>query len=132
MDKYKPLRKCISSNEEELIIWGADNFSQFPRKDISISSKCDRTIAVACRGDLVVLRGKLDIAYYNWSHSGSSYKAIGVNKISNLYQLFSPYAKSRFSKIKVLQRTKVYPYCFVETTRLRAACHLWRKARENR
>ena len=89
MDKYKPLRKCISSNEEELIIWGADNFSQFPRKDISISSKCDRTIAVACRGDLVVLRGKLDIAYYNWSHSGSPYKAIGVNKISNLYQLFS-------------------------------------------
>ena len=69
MDKYKPLRKCISSNEKELIIWGADNFSQFPRRDISISSKCDRTIPVACRGDLVVLRGKLDIAYYNWSHS---------------------------------------------------------------
>ena len=69
MDKYKPLRKCISSNEKELIIWGADNFSQFPRRDISISSKCDRTIPVVCRGDLVVLRGKLDIAYYNWSHS---------------------------------------------------------------
>jgi hypothetical protein len=69
MDKYHLPRKCISSNEKELIIWGADNFSQFPRRDTSISSKCDRTLPVACRDDLVVLRGKLDIAYHNWLHS---------------------------------------------------------------
>ena len=76
MDKYQPLRKCISSREKELIIWGADNFSQFPRRDTSISSRCDRTLPVACRDDLVVLRGKLDIAYHNWLHShglGSNY-----------------------------------------------------------
>ncbi len=69
MNKYQPLRKCISSNDKELIIWGADNFSQFPRRDTSISSKCDRTIPVACQDDLVVLRGKLDIVYHNWLHS---------------------------------------------------------------
>ena len=26
MNKYQPLRKCISSNDKELIIYGADDF----------------------------------------------------------------------------------------------------------
>ncbi|MDL1983216.1 MAG: hypothetical protein LWX54_03335 [Deltaproteobacteria bacterium] len=69
MNKYQPLRKCISSNDKELIIYGTDNFSQFPRRDASVSSKCDRALPVACRDDLVVLRGKLDIEYHNWLHS---------------------------------------------------------------
>jgi hypothetical protein len=69
MNKYLPLRKCISSNDKELIIYGADNFSQFPRRDASVSSKCDRALPVACRDDLVVLRGELDIEYRNWLHS---------------------------------------------------------------
>ena len=69
MNKHQPLRKCISTNEKELIIWGADDFSQFPRRDTSISSKCDRTLPVACRDDLVVLCGKLDTDYHNWLHS---------------------------------------------------------------
>jgi hypothetical protein len=69
MNKDIPLRKCISGNDKELIIYGADNFSQFPRRDASVSSKCDRALPVACRDDLVVLRGKLDIEYYNWLHS---------------------------------------------------------------
>ena len=79
MNKYQPLRKCISSNDKELIIYGADNFSQFPRRDPSANypnSKCDRALPVACRDDLVVLRGKLDIEYYNWLRStglGSDY-----------------------------------------------------------
>jgi hypothetical protein len=69
MDKYQPLRKCISDNENELIIWGADNFSQFPLRDSSINSKCDRTLPVACPDDLVVLRGKLALKYNNWLQS---------------------------------------------------------------
>ena len=69
MNKYQLLRKCISSNDKELIIYGTDNFSQFPRRDASLSSKCDRALPVACRDDLVVLRGKLDIEYHNWLHS---------------------------------------------------------------
>ena len=69
MNKYQPLRKCISRNDKELIIYGTDNFSQFPRRDASLSSKCDRALPVACRDDLVVLRGKLDIEYHNWLHS---------------------------------------------------------------
>ncbi len=69
MNKYQPLRKCISRNDKELIIYGTDNFSQFPRRDASVSSKCDRALPVTCRDDLVVLRGKLDIEYHNWLHS---------------------------------------------------------------
>ncbi len=76
MNKYQPLRKCISSNDKELIIYGTDNFSQFPRRDASVSSKCDRALPVACRDDLVVLRGELDLEYHNWLRShglGSDY-----------------------------------------------------------
>ena len=69
MNAYLPFRKCISNNDKELIIYGADNFSQFPRRDASVSSKCDRTLPAACRDDLVVLRGKLDHEYHNWLRS---------------------------------------------------------------
>jgi hypothetical protein len=69
MNKYQPLRKCISNSDNELIIYGTDNFSQFPQRDASVSSKCDRALPVACRDDLVALRGKLDIEYNNWLHS---------------------------------------------------------------
>ena len=67
--KYLTLRKCISSNDKELIIYGIDNFSQFPLRDASVSSKYDRALPVACRDDLVVLRGELDIEYHNCLHS---------------------------------------------------------------
>jgi len=69
MNKYRPLRKCISIDDIELIIYGTDNFSQFPRRDASVSSKCDRALPVACRDDLVVLHGRLDLEYLNWLHS---------------------------------------------------------------
>ncbi|MBW2265440.1 MAG: hypothetical protein JRF28_04610 [Deltaproteobacteria bacterium] len=69
MNDYLLFRKCVSNNDKELIIYGADNFSQFPRRDASVSSKCDRTLPAACRDDLVVLRGKLDHEYYNWLRS---------------------------------------------------------------
>ena len=69
MNRYQTFRECISSNDKELIIYGADTFSQFPRRDASLSSKCDRALPVACQDDLVVLRGKLDMEYHNWLHS---------------------------------------------------------------
>ncbi|WP_342304836.1 hypothetical protein [Methanolobus sp. ZRKC5] len=69
MYDYQPLRKCISNNDNELIIYGADSFSQFPNRDVSVNSKCDRALPVARRDDLVVLRGKLDFEYHKWLRS---------------------------------------------------------------
>lgn len=69
MTNIKAFRKCISDNDNELIIYAADNFSQFPRRDSSVSSKCDRTLAAAISNDLVVLRGTLDHEYHTWLRS---------------------------------------------------------------
>lgn len=65
----KKFRDCISDDNNDLIIYAADNFSQFPNRDSSISSKSDRALAAARPNDLVVLRGKLDVNYNNWLHS---------------------------------------------------------------
>jgi len=62
------LRNCIG-NQEDLFIFGTDNFSQFPRRDESIRSKCNRALAVARKDDIVVLRGNLDREYQRWLHS---------------------------------------------------------------
>ena len=63
------IRECISNSDDELVIFGADNFSQFPRRDGSIRSSCDRALAGASAADLVVLRGNENREYYNWLHS---------------------------------------------------------------
>ncbi|HJH29143.1 MAG TPA: hypothetical protein C5S51_05540 [Methanosarcinaceae archaeon] len=76
MYEYQSLRKSISNNDNELIIYGADNFSQFSRRDVSVNSKCDIVLPVACGDELVVLRGKLDQEYHKWLRSyglGSDY-----------------------------------------------------------
>ena len=69
MSKDKLFRDCISDSDLELVIHAADNFPQFPQRDASVASKCDRTLAAANSNDLVVLRGKLDIDYFNWVRS---------------------------------------------------------------
>lgn len=69
MTDYKSLRKCISDNDDELVIYGADSFSQFPRRNGSVHSKCDRALAAARFDDLVVLRTSLDHDYYDWLRS---------------------------------------------------------------
>ncbi|PCJ65262.1 MAG: hypothetical protein COA58_10410 [Bacteroidetes bacterium] len=69
MTKDKTFRDCISSNDNELVIYVADNLPQFPLRDTSIPSKCDRTLAAASLNDLVVLHGKLDTDYYDWLRS---------------------------------------------------------------
>jgi len=66
---YQSLRKSISNNDNELIIYGADNFSQFSRRDASVNSKCDIALPVARGDELVVLRGKLDQEYHKWLRS---------------------------------------------------------------
>ena len=76
MTSYSLLRQHISNNADELVIFGADNFAQFPRRDRSIQSKCERALAGASENDVVVLRGRLDRQYYKWlrSHNlGSEY-----------------------------------------------------------
>lgn len=73
---HQLLRKSISNNNNELVIYGADNFSQFPKRDTTIFSKSDRTLPVARCGDLVVLHGKLNHEYHHWLRSlglGSDY-----------------------------------------------------------
>ena len=66
MTEYQPLRHCISDNDNELVIYGADSFSQFPRRDGSVRSKCDRALAAAGENDLVILRTTLDRDYHDW------------------------------------------------------------------
>lgn len=67
----KSFRQCIQKDDNELLIFGTDNFSQFPRRDAFVSSKCDRALAIACKDDLVVLRTSLDTEYQEWLHSHS-------------------------------------------------------------
>lgn len=69
MTSSLPLRTYISDNADELVIFGADNFAQFPRRDGSIQSKCERALAGASKNDVVVLRGRLDRQYYKWLRS---------------------------------------------------------------
>ena len=66
MTNYKTFRECISVNDNELLIYAADNFSQFPQRDSSVTSKCDRALPATNLNDLVVLRGRLDHEYHNW------------------------------------------------------------------
>ncbi len=69
MTNCKTFRECISNDDNELIIYAADNFSQFPRRTSSVTSKCDRALPAATSNDLVVLRGTLDYEYHNWLRS---------------------------------------------------------------
>lgn len=62
-------REYISDSQNDLIIYAADNFSQFPRRDSSIASRTDRALAVAQSNDMVLLRGRLDYEYHNWIRS---------------------------------------------------------------
>lgn len=66
MTDLHPIRTTISDNNNELVVYAADNFSQFPRRDATAASKCDRALASARADDLVVLRGELDQDYHRW------------------------------------------------------------------
>jgi hypothetical protein len=113
MTDYKSLRKCISNNDSELVIYGADSFSQFPRRDVSVHSKCDRALAAASSDDLVVLRTSIDHDYYDWVRScgmGSShvveYKTLSTDK--SLSELILEDPEPVLKVIKELGRKPVY------------------------
>ncbi len=117
MTGYKPLRKCISDNANELVIYGADSFSQFPRRNGSVSSKCDRALAAAGPEDLVVLRTTLDHAYHEWLRScglGTShiveYKAMAAEM--SLSELIIADPGPVLQVIKELGRKPVYTSWF--------------------
>lgn len=65
----KPFRSFIQHSDNELLIFGTDNFPQFPNRDGSILSRCNRALAVAGNQDLVVLRTELDRDYQDWLHA---------------------------------------------------------------
>ncbi len=71
MADFQSIRTTISDNPDELVVYAADNFSQFPRRDGAVTSKCDRALASARADDLVVLRGELDQDYHRWLRSHS-------------------------------------------------------------
>lgn len=62
-------RDFISDKHDELVIYAADNFSQFPCRDSSLVSRTDRALPVANVNDLVLLRGRLDQDYHRWIRS---------------------------------------------------------------
>lgn len=82
MTDLHPIRTTISDNKDELVVYAADNFSQFPRRDAAVTSKCDRGLAAARADDLVVLRGELDQDYHRWlrSHRLGSDHVVAYNK----------------------------------------------------
>jgi len=60
MTGFQSIRTTISDNKDELVVYTADNFPQFPRRDAAVTSKSDRALASAHADDLVVLHGELD------------------------------------------------------------------------
>ena len=81
MSELQSIRTTISDNKDELVIYAADNFAQFPRRDATATSKCDRALAAALADDLVVLRGELDQDYHRWlrSHGLGSDHVVAYN-----------------------------------------------------
>ncbi len=81
MSELQSIRTTISDNKDELVIYAADNFAQFPRRDATATSKCDRALASALADDLVVLRGELDQDYHRWlrSHGLGSDHVVAYN-----------------------------------------------------
>lgn len=69
LNTLKSFRECISENNEECLVYGTDNLSQFTLANGQIASKCDRALAAAQSNDIVVLRGDLDQEYQTWLRS---------------------------------------------------------------
>ena len=69
MSSLQSLRQLISSDDAEVVVYAADNFSQYPTRHAGVSSKCDRALAPAHNNDLVILRSKLHRDYHQWLRS---------------------------------------------------------------
>jgi hypothetical protein len=107
------IRTTISDNNDELVVYAADNFSQFPRRDAAVPSKCDRALASARIDDLVVLRGELDQDYHRWlrSHSLGTDHVVAYNMPTcgeTLSELIVANPEPVKKKISALGRKPVY------------------------
>ena len=108
MTTSQPLRKCISNNAAELIIYGADNFAQFPRRDASIHSKCDRAEdlnhLIYLEGLLKEMGGKRD-----WENRMKCVETIGVGILIG-YCGSTPYREFSL-KGATSRRLPLFIYC---------------------
>lgn len=103
------LRECISNSDNELVIFGTDNFSQFPSRDGSIRSSCDRALPAASKSDLVVLRGELHREYYTWLRS----LGLGPDNVVTYNQLSSELSLSQC----IVKNAKPIVQCIEKTGR---------------
>lgn len=69
MSRARSIRSLIARDEDEVLVYGSDNFPQYPSRTPSVVSRCDRALAAADSRDVVVLRGTLDRHYHRWLRS---------------------------------------------------------------
>lgn len=68
----RPLRRCISNDDGEYVLFAVDVIAQphyrseYLQYDPHVHAKCSRALPAALPGDVVVLTGSLDRAYYEW------------------------------------------------------------------
>lgn len=68
----RPIRRSISSSDEEVAVFTVDVLSQphyrtkYTDYDPLVHTKCSRALPVALSSDVVVLSGSLDREYYEW------------------------------------------------------------------
>ena len=107
MTKSRPLKECISSNENELVIYGADSYAQFPTRDASINSNCDRALPASSRNDLVVLRGRQEHAYCNWlrTHGLGPGHVVEYKESSRTFSLSECIIKDPSPILKIIEET---------------------------
>jgi hypothetical protein len=129
MADFQSIRATISDNQAELVVYAADSFSQFPRRDSAVTSKCDRALASARADDLVVLRGELDWNYHRWlrSHSLGTDHVVAYNMPHSgetLSELIIADPQPVQKKISEMGRKPVYAPWFSTQTEAAAAAVL--------
>jgi len=67
--KKETFRQSILENDDECLVFGADNLSQFTRPAGHIAAKCERALACATQTDIVLLKDALDQGYQSWLRS---------------------------------------------------------------
>lgn len=107
MTTPRSLNECISSNENELVIYGADSYAQFPTRDASIHSNCDRALPASSENDLVVLRGRQDRTYSNWlrTHDLGPGHVVEYNESSREFSLAECIINNPSPILKIIEET---------------------------
>jgi hypothetical protein len=114
------IRNAITDNKDKVVVYAADNFAQFPRRDAAVPSKCDRALVSAFADDLVVLRGELDQDYHRWlrSHRLGTDHVVAYNMPPSgetLSQLIVANPKPIIEMIREIGKKPVYvPWCSMQ------------------